>query len=77
LSVAGIDEDILYCIETYKKINKEKKIEIRIIIEKDNIIYNTSEGHEILQEKIFTPFKTALIKTKHLRINNSIKNVNL
>jgi hypothetical protein len=45
--------------------------------EKDNIIYKTSEWHKAFQEKIITPFKTALIQAKHLQIDNSIKKVNL
>jgi hypothetical protein len=45
--------------------------------EKDNIIYKTSEWQKIFQEKIFTPFKTALTKAKNLHINNKIKNITL
>jgi hypothetical protein len=45
--------------------------------EKDNIIYKTSEWQKVFQEKILTPFKTALIQAEHLSINNNIKNINL
>jgi hypothetical protein len=45
-------------------------------ITKNNIIHNTSERHEVFQEKILTPFKTGLIKTEHLVMNSSIKNIN-
>jgi hypothetical protein len=48
-----------------------------LLINKNNIIYNTSERQKVFHEKIFTPFKTALIKGEHLHINNSIKNINL
>jgi hypothetical protein len=41
-----------------------------------NIIYKTSEGQIVFQEKIFTPFEASFVKTEHLGINNSIKNIN-
>jgi hypothetical protein len=52
-----------------KSLIKKKQLKLKFVNEKDNLIYNTSEGKKVFQEKIFTPFKTALIKAEHLQIN--------
>jgi hypothetical protein len=69
-SVVGIDENIHYCIQIYiYNLKKKKNCNKKFVINKNNKKYNTSEGQKVFQKKIFTPFKTALIKAKHLYLN--------